>query len=89
MKREESMTTWQVQEAKNKFSEVIERASQGETQIITRHGEETAVVLGIDIYRQLMTPTPRLIDALHNAPSGFDELDFGRDPSPAPEALAL
>ena len=83
------MTSWQVQEAKNKFSEVIERASQGETQIITRHGEETAVILGIDIYRQLTTPTLRLVDALHNAPSGFDELDFDRDPSPTPEALML
>jgi prevent-host-death family protein len=83
------MTIWQVQEAKNKFSEVIERASQGETQIITRHGEETAVILSIDVYRQLTTPTLRLVDALHSAPSGFDELDFDRDPSLAPEALPL
>lgn len=83
------MTTWQVQEAKNKFSEVIERASQGETQIITRHGEETAVILGIEAYRRLTTPAPRLIDVLRNAPPGFDELEITRDQGPMPEALAL
>jgi len=83
------MKIWQVQEAKNKLSEVVERASQGETQIITRRGKETAVVIGIEAYCRLTTPAPRLIDVLRNAPSGFDELDISRDPSPMPEALKL
>ena len=83
------MKIWQVQEAKNKLSEVVERASQGEMQIITRRGEELAVIIGMDAYRQLTTPALRLIDALHNAPSGFDELEISRDPSPMPEALKL
>lgn len=83
------MKIWQVQEAKNKLSEVVERASQGKTQIITRRGKETAVVIGIEAYCRLTTPAPRLIDVLRNAPSGFDELDISRDPSPMPEALKL
>lgn len=83
------MTSWQVQEAKNRFSEVVERASHGEVQIITRRGEETAVIIGIEAYRRLTTPAPRLIDVLHNAPSGFAELEISRDPSPMPEALKL
>ncbi len=83
------MTSWQVQEAKNRFSEVIERASQGEVQIITRRGEETAVVIGIEAYRRLATPAPRLIDVLRNAPPGFDGLEITRDQGPMPEALEL
>lgn len=83
------MTSWQVQEAKNKFSEVIERASQGEVQIITRRGEEIAVIIGIDAYRRLTTPAPRLIDVLRNAPPGFDELEIARQQGPVPEALEL
>ena len=75
------MKIWQMQEAESKLSEVIERASQGEAQIITRDGEELAVIIGMDTYRRLTTPAPRLIDVLQNATPGFDELDSGRDPS--------
>jgi len=39
------MATWQVQEAKTRFSEVIERARTEGPQTITRHGAERAVVL--------------------------------------------
>ncbi|GHJ49282.1 antitoxin [Catellatospora sp. TT07R-123] len=43
---------WQVQEAKQRFSEVL-RAAEGEPQIVTKHGQEIAVVLDIDEYRRL------------------------------------
>ena len=43
---------WQVQEAKQKLSEVL-RLSKTEDQIITRHGEEIAVIVDIDQYRRL------------------------------------
>lgn len=62
------MTSWQVQEAKNKFSEVIERASHGETQIITRHGLEVAVVMSIEQYKQLTKPKQTLVEFLSNSP---------------------
>jgi len=38
------MGTWQVQEAKTRLSEVIERARTEGPQTITRHGAERAVV---------------------------------------------
>lgn len=62
------MVTWQVQEAKNKFSEVIERASHGETQIITRHGVEVAAVMSIEQYKQLTKPQQTLVEFLSNSP---------------------
>ena len=36
---------WALQDAKNKFSEVVQAAAQGQPQIVTRRGVETAVVI--------------------------------------------
>jgi prevent-host-death family protein len=44
---------WQVQEAKQRFSEVLRAAESGEPQIVTKHGEEVAVVIDIAEYRRL------------------------------------
>lgn len=49
------MAMWQVQDAKARFSEVIERACTEGPQTITRHGAERAVVLSIEDYRALTT----------------------------------
>lgn len=43
---------WPLQDAKQRFSEVV-RAAEKEPQIVTRHGKEVAVVLDIDEYRKL------------------------------------
>lgn len=83
------MQSWQLQEAKNKLSEVVERAITGEPQTITRHGQPVVVVLSVEEYHRLASPRMRFIDALRTAPAGLAELDFGRDPSPVPEPIAL
>jgi prevent-host-death family protein len=44
---------WQLQEAKNCFSEVVEAAVSGEPQIITRHGREAVVILSVERYGSL------------------------------------
>ena len=44
---------WQVQEAKQRFSELLRAAATGEPQIVTRHGEEIAVVMNMSEYRRL------------------------------------
>jgi len=44
---------WQVQEAKQKFSEVLRRAATEGEQIVTRHGEEVAAVVDINEFRRL------------------------------------
>ena len=46
------MTTWQVQGAKQRFSEVIRGVEAGEPQFITKHGQPVAVVISIDDYRR-------------------------------------
>ena len=54
----QAMATWQVQQAKTRLSEVIERARTEGPQTITRHGTERAVVLSIEEYRALMAHQP-------------------------------
>ncbi|MFC9691348.1 type II toxin-antitoxin system Phd/YefM family antitoxin [Kribbella sp. NPDC056951] len=45
---------WQLQEAKQHFSELIRAVQADGPQFVTKHGEEVAVVLDIADYRRLM-----------------------------------
>jgi antitoxin Phd len=40
--------TWQVQEAKNRFSEVIDKALKEGPQVVTRHGRPVVQVVALD-----------------------------------------
>jgi antitoxin Phd len=48
-----STMIWQLQTAKQKLSEVVDRALAEGPQTITRHGRETAVVVSVRDYRRL------------------------------------
>lgn len=77
----------QVQEAKAKLSEMLERAVHGENIIITKHGKDTAAIVSIQTYQQLETqPTISTWQALRE---DFELLDnaeaealFARDTTP-------
>ena len=43
---------WSVQDAKNRFSEVV-NAARREPQTVTKHGKPAAVVVGADEYERL------------------------------------
>jgi antitoxin Phd len=78
------MAIWQVQEAKTRLSEVIDEANKKGPQIITRHGEERAVVLSIRDYRALVAHKPDLRQYLLGGPKvdSFEierERDTGRE----------
>lgn len=47
------MASWQVNQARTHFSEVLDQADGEGPQIITHHGKERAVVLSMDAYRAL------------------------------------
>jgi len=49
---------WQIQDAKQRFSEMIRAVTNEGPQVITRHGEDVAVVVGIGEYRRLTRPFP-------------------------------
>jgi prevent-host-death family protein len=65
---------WQVQEAKQRFSEVLRAAEAGEPQIVTKHGEEVAVVIDIAEYRRLRGESVGFMDYLRVDPSA--DADF-------------
>ena len=48
--------TWQVQEAKARFSELLERTAVEGPQVVTRRGVETAVVVPFEQWRRLQRP---------------------------------
>lgn len=76
---------WQVQDAKQRFSELIRTAHVDGPQVVTRHGEEIAVVIDIADYRHLKGETVDFKDYLRSGP-GFDDLDLAR-PSDMPRDL--
>lgn len=68
---------WQVQEAKQQFSEVLRKSQTEGAQIVTRHGEEIAVVISIEEYRRLNGVTTDFKTLLFSGPS-FDDLEIDR-----------
>ena len=59
------MAHWQLQEAKQKLSRVVDLAAKEGPQTITRHGNEVAVLVSIEEYRRLReSERPTLEDVL-------------------------
>lgn len=67
---------WQLQEAKQKFSQLVRRAIEEGPQTVTRHGEEAVVVMSASEFRRLKG-TPDFKEFLLSGPS-FDDLDLER-----------
>jgi prevent-host-death family protein len=68
---------WQVQDAKQRFSEVLRAAESGEPQIVTKHGREVAVLIDMAQYRHLRGDSVSLMDYLRVDPTAEDDLDLG------------
>lgn len=64
------MHIWQLQEAKSRFSELVELTLKEGPQLVTRRGEEAVVIMAAKDYRRLSGQTPNLMDCLLSAPRG-------------------
>jgi prevent-host-death family protein len=75
--------TWKLAEAKNKFSEVFDKAIAGEPQTISRRGEEVVVVSKREFERGAKKASKKknFIEHLLSAPS-FEGVDLSRDKTP-------
>lgn len=62
---------WQVQEAKNRFSEMIERAQTSGPQVITRHGRAVARVVAAGPLDPLTEPASSAATRLTHAAGSF------------------
>lgn len=73
------MQRWQLQDAKQQFSRLVDRAREGEPQLVTRHGKEVAVILDVDEYRRLTAPHGGDFKKfLFEGPPFFDDLEIER-----------
>ena len=65
-----AMQTWQFEQAKNRFGELVDMALTQGPQLVTRHGEEAVVIIAVREYRRLSGVGPSLRSTLLNAPRG-------------------
>jgi antitoxin Phd len=80
---------WQLQDAKNKFSEVVDEAIKHGPQIITRRGVETVIVLSYAQYRKTMLNQKKLSDFFRESPLAGLDLDLSRGRSGLRSDIAL
>lgn len=73
--------TWTLQDAKNRFSAVVEAAARGEPQKVTRRGKWVSVVLSAEEYERLqrldVASAPSLPELLLQMPQddgGFEPM---------------
>ncbi len=69
---------WQLQDAKNKFSRLVDRAQHDGPQIVTKHGKVAVVVLSIDEYKNLIKPKTNLVKFFQDSPLAKENPDLSR-----------
>ena len=70
--------SWQVQEAKQRFSELVRRTLEEGPQVVTRHGEEVVVVVAADEYHRSQRDQPDLVEFLLSGGPDLSKLDLTR-----------
>lgn len=71
------METWQLQDAKARLSELIDKVEKEGAHVITRRGVETAVILPVGEWRRLIAASkPSLKDVLLNPPTRHNIDEF-------------
>jgi antitoxin Phd len=71
--------SWQLQEAKNKFSQVVRDARESGPQVISVHGKDAVVLLSIEEYRRLENVAQGgFLEFMQSSPWSDIELDIER-----------
>lgn len=76
---------WQVQDAKQRFSELVRRALDDGPQVVTRHGREVVVVLSAAEYHRLTQPLIPFERFLLEEGPDLTDLDLEREDAPTRE----
>ena len=71
-------TTWKLQDAKAKFSKVVEDALKIGPQYVTRRGRQAVVVVSVDEYENLKSKKTSFKDFLLNCPKIETDFDLER-----------
>lgn len=72
---------WQLQEAKSRFSQLVESVLASGAQIVTRHGKKVAVVIPYEEYERLTSRKGTLSNFLLESPLAGTELNIERGTS--------
>jgi antitoxin Phd len=72
------MMRWQIQEAKNRLSELVRKARSEGPQVITLHGQDAVVVVAANDFKSLTPPRGSLADFFRNSPLAGTELKLKR-----------
>lgn len=71
--------TWQLQDAKNKFSNLVNSAQKDGPQIVTKYGKEAVVVMAYEDYKKLSQPKTDLYEFFQTSPLSKIELEIERN----------
>ncbi|MBF0558189.1 MAG: type II toxin-antitoxin system Phd/YefM family antitoxin [Nitrospirae bacterium] len=80
------MSSWQLQEAKARLSELIKKAKKEGPQSITVHGAPTAVVISSKEYERLKHPQGSFVEFMRRSPLYGIDLDLKREQTLTREA---
>jgi antitoxin Phd len=80
---------WQIQDAKNKLSEVITCAIKQGPQLITKHGEKTAVVISYTEYEKLRKSQGKLSEFFSTSPLAGIDINLTRNKSLPRKSVSL
>ena len=81
--------SWQLQEAKQRFSELVRRTLEEGPQVVTRHGEEVVVVVPAEEFRRMRGGEPDFKEYLMSAPEGLEHISPERSPNDLPREVEL
>ena len=71
--------TWQLQDAKSKFSQLVENAMVDQPQFVTKHGHNAVVVLSFEDYKKITKPSTDLVTFFKSSPLMEAELELSRN----------
>ena len=75
------MTTWQLQDAKARLSEVIKSAVQEGPQEVTVRGKPSAVILSVEAYQAMKKQRPDFVSFMQQSPLLGEDIDMTRSES--------
>lgn len=71
--------SWQLQDAKNRFSEVVELVLKDGPQTVTKHGKPAVVIISAAEYEKTIAPKKTLVELLRECPEDLGKIIRPRD----------
>ena len=81
--------SWQLQEAKQRFSELVRRTLEEGPQVDTRHGEDVVVVVPVEEFRRMSGKKPDFKEYLMSAPERLEHIIPELPPNDLPREVDL